>query len=163
MHRALNTPLCHFPLLKVLVSKDSNTMIYIIVDHVPRDPLEFILNILSASSLSCFQVKCLKNYQTGSSEQKLLRIWSTGDLLCKCLRQIKAEDSEAHRESCKGTICEESRTGWRSFTAHCCAEQISAKTIAMPQQLLSPRGVRCCTGAHSSHAMFAYRLRKDPS
>lgn len=72
---------------------------------------EFILNILSASSLSCFQVKCLKNYQTGSSEQKLLRIWSTGDLLCKCLRQIKAEDSEAHRESCKGTICEESREG----------------------------------------------------
>lgn len=72
---------------------------------------EFILNILNVSSLSCVQVKCLRDYQTGSSEQKLLRIWSTRDLLCKCLRQIKGEGTATHRESCKSTICEESWEG----------------------------------------------------
>ena len=157
-------PCVIFPSLKS-ASKDSNMMIYVIVDHVSWDPLEFILDILNASSLSCIQMKCLKNYQTGSSEQKLVRIWSTRDLLCKCLPQMKVEGAETHGEPCKCTICEESRRrgGQKSFPAHCCAEQISARTVAVPQQLLSPWGLRCCSGSHSSHAMLAYRLWKGRS
>lgn len=100
-----------FSSLQVLVFNDSNMIIHIIVDCISWDPLEFILNILNVSSLSCVQVKCLRDYQTGSSEQKLLRIWSTRDLLCKCLRQIKGEGTATHRESCKSTICEESWEG----------------------------------------------------